>query len=63
MKWVRWIIVFGVLSSQTCVFAQDAKLVEAAKKEGGKGYHLRVAGDSGVGGSDPGVSQEDRDNG
>ena len=36
MKWVRWIIVFGVLSSQTCVFAQDAKLVEATKKEGAK---------------------------
>lgn len=36
MKLVRWIIVFGVLSSQTYVFAQDAKLVEAARKEGAK---------------------------
>ena len=37
MKLIRWIIVLSVFSGQTYALAQDAKLVDAAKKEGGKG--------------------------
>jgi iron(III) transport system substrate-binding protein len=36
MRFIRLMIAFGVFSAQTYVFAQDAKLVDAAKKEGGK---------------------------
>jgi hypothetical protein len=36
MKWMRWIIVLGVFSAQNYALAQDAKLVDAAKKEGAK---------------------------
>ncbi len=36
MKLIRWIIVLSVFSGQTYALAQDAKLVDAAKKEGGK---------------------------
>ena len=36
MKLIRWMIVLGAFSAQNYVFAQDAKIVEAAKKEGGK---------------------------
>ncbi len=36
MKLIRWIIVLSVFSGQTYALAQDAKLVDAAKKEGTK---------------------------
>ena len=36
MKLIRWMIVLGAFSAQNYVFAQDAKIVEAAKKEGRK---------------------------